>query len=113
MAKQLEAVYEHGVLRPLEPLQLAGHQHVRLILDERTTPLSWQPAEPVNDRQAEMNWLATESAPSAGQWVTLDGSRLVAQGSTLAAVSEAAKAAGVDEPLFAHVPVDDLPSAGW
>jgi predicted DNA-binding antitoxin AbrB/MazE fold protein len=26
MARQLEAVYEHGILRPIEPLILAEHQ---------------------------------------------------------------------------------------
>jgi predicted DNA-binding antitoxin AbrB/MazE fold protein len=28
MTKQVEAVYENGVLRPLEPLQLAEHERV-------------------------------------------------------------------------------------
>ena len=112
MARQLEAVYEQGVLRPLQPLALAEHQRVRLTLKER--PLSWLSAEPVNERQEEMQWLATESHAYAGQWVALDGSILVAHGARLAAVSAAAKAAGVDEPLFAHVPAGgELPFAGW
>lgn len=113
MAKHLEAVYEHGVLRPLEPLQLAEHQRVRLTVDERLAPLTWQPLEPMNERRAEMNWLAKESAAYAGQWVALDGACLVAHGTKLAEVSDAARAAGVDEPLFAHVPFDDLPFGGW
>ncbi len=67
----------------------------------------------MNDRRAEMDWLAKESAPYAGEWVALDGARLVAHGPALAVVSDAAKAGGDEEPLFAHVPVDDLPFAGW
>lgn len=111
MSRRLEAIYEQGVLRPLEPLALAEHQRVRLTLDEK--PLSWPSTEPVNARRDEMQWLAKESAPYAGQWVALDGPRLVAHGAKLAMVSEAAKAAGVEQPLFASVPDDDLPFGGW
>ena len=32
--KQVIAVYEAGVLRPLEPLELEEHQHVTLTIDE-------------------------------------------------------------------------------
>ena len=34
MTKEVEAVYENGVLRPLEPLPLAEHQHVRVLVAE-------------------------------------------------------------------------------
>lgn len=35
MVRKLEAVYEGGVLRPVEPLRLVEHQHVSvIILDE-------------------------------------------------------------------------------
>jgi predicted DNA-binding antitoxin AbrB/MazE fold protein len=114
MARELEAVYEHGVLRPLEPLVLAEHQRVRLTLEEKPTPLCWKSAEPVNERREELRWLAKESRPYAGEWVALDGPRLVAHGEKLANVSAAAKAAGVAEPLFARVPRDpDMPFGGW
>ena len=36
MVRKLEAVYEGGVLRPVEPLRLDEHQHVSvIILDHR------------------------------------------------------------------------------
>jgi len=112
MSRHLDAVYENGVLRPLEPLSLAEHQRVRLTLDEK--PLSWLATGKVDERLAEMHWLANESGPYSGQWVALDGPRLVAHGPQLAAVSAEAKAAGVADPLFAHVPADNgLPFAGW
>ena len=111
--RHLDAVYEHGVLRPLEPLALSEHQRVRLTVDERTEPLSWQSSEPVNERREEMLWLVKESAPYAGEWVALDGNRMVAHGLTLAAVSAAACTAGVAEPFFASVPDNDLPLGGW
>ena len=111
MLRHLEAIYEQGVLRPIEPLVLAEHQRVRLTLDER--PLSELSTDPVNERREEMRWLAEESRPYAGQWVALDGPRLVAHGARLATVSAAAKAAGVEQPLFASVPDNDLPFGGW
>ncbi|MGH9783978.1 MAG: antitoxin family protein [Terriglobia bacterium] len=34
MAREVEAVYEKGMLRPLEPLPLAEHQHVKVTVSE-------------------------------------------------------------------------------
>jgi predicted DNA-binding antitoxin AbrB/MazE fold protein len=34
MIQEVEAVYEHGVLRPLRPLSLAEQQHVRLTISD-------------------------------------------------------------------------------
>jgi len=76
--------------------------------------LSWESPEPVNERHEELQWLAKESGPYASEWVALDGPRLLAHRDKLAAVSAAAKAAGVTEPFFARVPRDkDLPFVGW
>ncbi len=114
MPRELEAVYEHGVLRPLEPLGLPENQRVRLTLEERPARLSWESPEPVNERREELRWLAKDSRPYAGEWVALDGPRLVAHGVKLADVSAAAAAAGVGEPFFARVPKEkDLPFGGW
>ncbi|MGD1092404.1 MAG: antitoxin family protein [Bryobacteraceae bacterium] len=39
MTKQVEAVYENGLLRPLEPVPLEEHQHVTVVISEvRTVP---------------------------------------------------------------------------
>jgi len=113
MARQLDAVYEQGILRPLEPLVLAEHQRVRLTIEEKPARLSWQSPDPFNERREELRWLATESSPYAGEWVALDGPRLVAHGEKLASVRAAAEAAGVTEPLFATVPRDKMPFGGW
>jgi len=114
MAGQLEAVYEKGILRPLEPLDLEEHQRVHLTLEEKSARLSWESAEPVNERREELQWLAKKSGPYAGEWVALDEPRLVAHGEKLASVRAAAEAAGVSKPLFARVPRDkDLPFGGW
>ena len=114
MARQLEAVYEQGILRPLEPLVLAEHQRVRLTIEEESARLSWESPVPVNERREELLWLARESGPYAGEWVALDGPSLVAHGEKLASVGAAARVAGVIEPFFARVPRDkDMPFGGW
>ena len=112
MAIHLEAVYEHGVLRPLEPLALAEHQRVSVIVEEQKRPLSWE-SQSFEDSRAELEWLVKESHCYAGEWVALDGIRLVAHGPKLAAVKAAAQASGVSNPFFASVPDDDLPFGGW
>ncbi|MFN7923714.1 MAG: antitoxin family protein [Bryobacteraceae bacterium] len=114
MPRQLEAVYEHGILRPLEPLSLPEKQHVLLTLEEKPARLSWESSEPIDERREELRWLATEAGPYAGEWVALDGPRLVAHGARLADVSSAAIAAGVAEPFFARVPRErNVPFGGW
>lgn len=35
MGRQIEAVYEDGVLKPLDPLKLKEHEKVRLTLEEK------------------------------------------------------------------------------
>ena len=80
------------MLRPLQPLTLPENQLVRLTLEEQTPPAtSTMPILPVNNRAKELEWLATESGPYAGQWVALDGNRLASHGNELAVVSAAAR----------------------
>jgi len=113
MVRQFEAIYERGILSPIEPLVLPEHQRVRLTLEERPEPLSWESPGPVNERCEELQWLAKESGPYAGEWLALDGDRLVAHGDKLAAVGAAAKATEVTEPFFARVARDkDSPFGG-
>ena len=45
MSKQLEAVYENGVLRPLQPLTLADQQHVLVTVDEILDYKAWATAQ--------------------------------------------------------------------
>jgi predicted DNA-binding antitoxin AbrB/MazE fold protein len=114
MARQLEAVYEQGILRPLEPLGLAEHQRVLLTIEENLARASGESAGAVNERREELMWLATESGPYAGEWVALDGASLVAHDEKLASVRATARAAGLGEPFFARVPRDkEMPFGGW
>jgi predicted DNA-binding antitoxin AbrB/MazE fold protein len=45
MGKQLEAVYENGVLRLLQPLLLMDHQHVLVTVNEVPDYRAWAKAQ--------------------------------------------------------------------
>ena len=114
MVRQLDAVFEQGILRPLEPLALSEHQRVRLTLEENDSPQSWESSEAVNERREELQWIANEGGKYAGQWVALEGSRLIAHGDQLASVRTAARASGIERPLLTHLPMEgELPFGGW
>jgi len=62
------------------------------------------------DRAEEMHWLSQESGRYPGQCVALQRPRLVAHRIRLSAVIANAKAAGVADPFFVHLPaINDLP----
>lgn len=108
MLIEVDAVFESGVLRPLKPLALSENQQVRLTVDDQ------QAASYDLHRSAELHWLATQSAPFAGQWVALSGEKLIASGPDLASVRQAAIAAGVSRPLLTHLPeAKQEPFGGW
>lgn len=113
MAMQLEAVFENGVLRPVEPLSLPEHQRVTLTLATEPKPRSWRSNEPWNPRTEETRWYADHSREYAGLWVAIEGYKLFASGEHLVEVDNAAKAAGAIDPIFARVPEDSSPTVGW
>jgi predicted DNA-binding antitoxin AbrB/MazE fold protein len=53
MTKNLQAIYEKGVLRPLEPLDLSEHQLVTVILTDEALSEPWLDAEYLADCAAE------------------------------------------------------------
>jgi predicted DNA-binding antitoxin AbrB/MazE fold protein len=115
MVRQLDAIYEDGVLRPLEPLELGEHQRVRITVDDTKTgdPAS-APAGIRATWAEEREWLATEGKRYSGEWVALVGTRLLASGPDAALVWEAALATGAERPLLVHVAKDrDMPFGGW
>lgn len=59
MRQQVEAVYEHGVLRPLEPLSLAESQRVRLTISDPTTGRSQLDLDLIERARAEVAALET------------------------------------------------------
>ena len=109
MVRQLEAVFEAGVLRPLQPLLLPEHHRVMVTIDDNPSV-----AVEFNHRYTEQSWLGTHGHAYIGQWVALDGSKLVAHGPNAVRVRDDARGQGVECPFVVRVPVDfGAPSAGW
>ena len=107
MIRQLEAVFEGGVLRPLEPLPLSEKQRVLVTI---TDP---PPVAAESARKAEMEWLDKNGGLYLGQWVALHGSALVSHGSDARAVRDQARQKGVSRPFLVHIPEElGRPSAG-
>ncbi|MBI4904792.1 MAG: antitoxin family protein [Acidobacteria bacterium] len=109
MTKQLEVIYEDGVLRPLQPLPFADKQ--RLIV---TVTSEASPGLAYNPRKREMEWLRVNAAQHAGRYVAVEGDQLVGEGDSVKSVMEQARARGVPLPLVVHIPKEpELPFAGW
>jgi predicted DNA-binding antitoxin AbrB/MazE fold protein len=100
MKRQLEAVFEHGVLRPLEPLALEEQQHVLLTITDVAPPVA------VFERKAEEEWVRRHEAGYRGQWVALDGDVLVSRGLDGLVVRDEARRKGVQRPLVVQVPCE-------
>lgn len=108
MLRQLEAVFEDGVLRPLEPLPLAEKQHVLLTVSDVPA------VGDSSDWKAEQEWIRTHGEEYGGQWVALHGGLLLSSGPDARAVRDEARAKGVYLPLLVHLPDEPgQPSAGW
>ena len=107
MTRQLEAVFEEGVLRPLEPLFLKEKQHVLVTITDTL------PSQGEFTRKAEMEWLDNYRHQYRGQWVALHGNTLLSHGSEARIVRNQARQKGISRPLLVHIPEEpELPSAG-
>lgn len=63
-------------------------------------------------RQA-MAWIKANRAAYAGQWVCLDGDRLISRGSEAKSVYAEADARGVIAPFIEYIEKENLPFGGW
>jgi predicted membrane GTPase involved in stress response len=61
-----------------------------------------------------MAWLKAHREEFAGQYVALDGDRLVGVGATIREAHEQARLQGVESPFITHISsVNDAPFGGW
>jgi hypothetical protein len=105
----LEVENESGVLRPLEPLPFAEQQHLVVTVTDELHPNSVFSA-----REREQEWLRLNGPRYAGQWVAIEGEKLVGHGESARAVLQQARAEGVLHPLVMHIPKEPpLPFGGW
>ena len=67
------------------------------------------------DRTREMKWIEEHRSGYAGQWVAVEGDRLIAADADPLKVFAAAKAEGIRSPFVVHIlPEDALPFVpGW
>jgi hypothetical protein len=85
------------------------------LLEQQEQPLPKPPLDrrvaprPIPDSTREMKWLAEHARDYAGQWVALDGDRLIAHSFTHDQVRAAAEADGAWLPLITFVEDPDAP----
>ena len=66
-----------------------------------------------NDRKTEMQWLREHGLEYPGEYIVLDGDRLIAHSLNAADVFAEVHRSGVTDPLFAHLErADRLPEIG-
>jgi hypothetical protein len=69
---------------------------------------------PIRDRAREVEWLKENRDEYAGQWIALDGDKLIASGDDLKEVVSTARRLGVPDALMMRVePTHALPFAGF
>ena len=98
MMRQMEAVFEQGVLRPLEPLSLREKQRVLVTITDVPAP------NEAGARKAEQDWLSAHGEEYRGQWVALQDDMLLSHGPRARAVRDEARQKGVARPLLVRIP---------
>lgn len=107
-----------NMLKLYAQMPAAEQQRLRALLIEQESkakaPLDKRVAcEPMPDRIREREWVKAHKQEYAGQWVALDGDRLVAASPDRLELSKAVKADGGSLPLILRVPSpEDLPYVG-
>lgn len=115
MSITIEAVYEAGILKPLAPLpELAEHSRVRVTIEpaSKPAPKVRRSAHGRVDTSRESEWLRLHRDDYRGQWVVLDGDRLIGHAATadeLTPFVEQARAEGVRAPFVEFIRVDSEP----
>lgn len=119
-------INRHGVFIPWDVLgtdvvveserQVLRGGGVRVVVSAQPRDRRVEPPRRVEviDCSRELQWLREHRNEYAGQWVALDGDRLIASGPDARPVYEAARASGVDLPLVTEVEAaDERPFGGW
>lgn len=92
---------------------------LRKAAEQAPTDERQQPKRPLRvempDFSREMRWIKEHKKEYAGQWVALDGDRLLSHGMNAKEVFAAADQSGVEDPFFAHLdPADETAyMGGW
>jgi hypothetical protein len=89
------------IIKSIEQLPAAEQERIRQWLDERgaTNGEGHASHASANRSAKSLRWLDENREKYLGQWVALDGDRLIASGPTAKEVYSKAKAEGVDIPF--------------
>lgn len=103
------------ILDEVKRLTPEERRELREALDREAARAAAPPPVWTDDRwEREQRWLEEHRDEYQGQWVALEGDRLLAHGTDARAVYVAAREAGVRAPLVTRVEGrDELPFAGW
>jgi hypothetical protein len=103
------------ILDQVKRLTPEERRQLREVLDREAVCVAAPPSRGNEGRwEREQRWLGEHRDEYVGQWVALEGDRLLASGADGRAVYEAAREAGVRAPLVTRVESrDELPFAGW
>lgn len=78
----------------------------------RTSTVTHSESEPGTHSSAEFQWLASNREDYAGQWVALEGDRLLASGASAREVFSRVRHLA-HPPLVVRIEEENLPFAGW
>ena len=88
------------IIKSIEQLPASEQDRIRRWLDEKGTPNGGDTSQAHSDRSAKsLRWLHENREKYAGQWVALDGDRLITNGSTAKEVYSKVKAESVEIPF--------------
>jgi Family of unknown function (DUF5678) len=89
------------IIKSIEQLPAPEQERIRRWLDEKGTPNGEGYASQANTNRSakSLRWLHDNRDKYLGQWVALDGDRLIASGPTAKEVYSKAKAEGVEIPF--------------
>ncbi len=104
-ARQLPAE-EQARLRELLPVQNGGAPQAKPV--PTPEPQSYAPTHPMS--APERRWLRQHSHEYPGEFLAVEGEQLIAHGTNPKAVLAAARAAGVDYPMFVRVDLVESPN---
>src|SRR5215510_14526507 len=103
-------------LSPQEKLELARFltEQARLDQAEGRNGIAVDHNDSAAKRKQQMDWLKAHREEYAGQYVALDGDRLIGVGATIREAHEQARRHGVERPFLTHISsVNDAPFGGW
>jgi hypothetical protein len=117
--QHMSTITVENILRQIAQLPLVEQHRLTRLLEESRAEQPPQPAKaprdkrlpdrPAIDDARERAWIKEHRNEYAGQWVALDGDRLIAASPNRLEISAAVKADGAKLPLIYRIPAPDEP----